>query len=200
MNSTIYDRLGEIVESNSNGFIAQCYNLYQAPAIGTLVRAGTDSPTFGIVSYVSTEGLHSDRKAIARGRNETSMSEVYAHNPQIAQLLVTSFEVISLGYSNNNQTCYGLPPCPPEIHAFVFHCSKSELDQFFTELDFLSLLAARSLSATGQADELLISSVKFMLALYPDHLLFTQRVVKELSQLLHSDLNRLKLLIRRLKL
>ena len=200
MNMSVQNRLGEIVESNSNGFVAQCYDLYQAPVIGTLVRAGTDNPTFGIVSHISTEGLNSDRKAIARGKGETSIAELYANNPQIAQLLVTSFEVVSLGYLKDSHISYGLPAQPPEIHAFVFSCSKSELDYFFTGLDFLSLLAARSISAVGQADELLISSLRFMLDLYPDHVNFTQKLVKELAQLLHADLNRLKLIIRRLKL
>ena len=194
------NRLGEIVQSNSDGFISQCYELYKAPSIGTLVRAGVEHPVFGIVCHISTEGIHSDRKAIARGQNETSVSELYSNNPQIAQLLVTNFEVASLASSINNQIFYGLPASPPKIHAFVFQCSKTELDQFYSELDFLPLLAARSLSTLGQADELLVSSLKFMISSHSEPSKFTRELVSELSRIFQTDLSRLKLLIRRLKL
>jgi len=36
-----FPRLGEVIEAGSRIFRAQCYRLYEAPALGSLVAAGT---------------------------------------------------------------------------------------------------------------------------------------------------------------
>ena len=47
------DRVGEVVESASHGFTAQCYRLYESPPLGALVR--TEAPT-------SPNGVRARRK------------------------------------------------------------------------------------------------------------------------------------------
>ena len=62
-------RLGEVVESNTNEFVTQCYELYDSPALGTLVKAGEIETVYGIVIYSSTSGLDPSRRSVARGQN-----------------------------------------------------------------------------------------------------------------------------------
>ena len=58
-------RVGEVVESTSTSFVAQCYQLEGAPALGGLLR--TDSPDiYGVVGSVTTEPLDSARPVLAK--------------------------------------------------------------------------------------------------------------------------------------
>ena len=68
-------RIGEVVESTSTSFVAQCYRLESAPALGGLVR--TDSPDiYGVVGGVTTEPLDSARPVLARGEDADTEEDV----------------------------------------------------------------------------------------------------------------------------
>ena len=70
------ERIGEIVESNTNEFVTQCYDLYTSPPIGTLIRVGETETVYGLVSYSSTAGLDPTRKPIPRGRGLGKEDEI----------------------------------------------------------------------------------------------------------------------------
>ena len=88
-------RVGEVVESASDRFVAQCYTLYESPSLGAFVRAGSEgangdgTPVYGVVYGVSTQSLDPGRPVIARGGDSASEDEVYDANPQLARLLCT---------------------------------------------------------------------------------------------------------------
>ena len=44
-------RVREVVEATSISFVAQCYRLYDAPPLGSLVRSGTP-PLYAVVSQL----------------------------------------------------------------------------------------------------------------------------------------------------
>ena len=48
------ERIGEVVGADTRRFTVQCYRLYEAPPLGTLVRTGNPS-VYAVVSEVSTE-------------------------------------------------------------------------------------------------------------------------------------------------
>ena len=50
-------RVGEVIEASTVEFTAQCYRLYDAPAIGSLVLCGEDAPTYGIVCEATTQSI-----------------------------------------------------------------------------------------------------------------------------------------------
>ena len=62
-------RLGEVVETSTTGFVAQCYQLYGAPPLGALVRAGRPHPAYGVVHQVTTQGIDPTRRPVARGQD-----------------------------------------------------------------------------------------------------------------------------------
>ena len=70
MSELIAGRIGEIVEATTAAFTARCHELYVAPALGTLVRAGGNNPVLGIVAEVRTQSLDPSRRPIAMGVDE----------------------------------------------------------------------------------------------------------------------------------
>ena len=63
------NRAGEVIEASTTDFVAQCYELYDAPPLGSLVRTGSD-PIYGIVHGVATRSMDPARHPIPRGRDE----------------------------------------------------------------------------------------------------------------------------------
>ena len=59
--------IAEIIESSTKSIIVQCYELYQAPKLGTLIKTQDDPSIIGIVYNVFTEPLDPSRRPIARG-------------------------------------------------------------------------------------------------------------------------------------
>ena len=84
------NRAGEVIEASTAEFTAQCYELYQSPPLGSLVKT-TDSPVelYGVVYNATTASLEPGRRPIARGKEETSEEEIYRSSPQLLKLLRT---------------------------------------------------------------------------------------------------------------
>ncbi|HIC49453.1 MAG TPA: hypothetical protein EYP00_06120, partial [Dehalococcoidia bacterium] len=120
-------RIGEVIESDTNEFTTQCYELYGAPALGSLVKAGEANSVYGVVSYSHTSGLDPTRRPVARGEGLASEELVYDQNPQLNRLLTTNFRTTIVGYEVSSQIKTYLPPRPPRIHSFVMQCGNSEI-------------------------------------------------------------------------
>ena len=118
-------RIGEVVEATSTSFVAQCYQLYGAPPLGSLVRTG-DPAIQGVVYRVVTEPLDASRPVLARGESAVTEDEVFRANPQLERLLTSRFEVLILGHHARGVDFPVLPPLPPRVHAFVYACSPEE--------------------------------------------------------------------------
>jgi len=58
------DRAGEIIEASTTEFVAQCYELYQSPPLGSLVKT-TDEEVelYGIVYHAATTSIEPVQKA-----------------------------------------------------------------------------------------------------------------------------------------
>lgn len=119
-------KIGEIVETSSAGFTAQCYKLGQAPALGSLVKTRSESlEIYGIVCNVETHSIDPGRHVVARGENMEVEDEIFQANPQLARLLKTDFEVLVVGHRQGDKLYQYLPPKPAPIHSFVYTCSLS---------------------------------------------------------------------------
>ena len=119
-------RLGEVVEASTTQIIAQCYDLYTAPPLGSLVSCGMSDAAggdgdmiYGIVCEVSTRSIDPGRRPIARGRDEDDEDAVYEANPQLSRLLSTEFNAMVVGHRRDGSLYRWLAPLPPRIHSFV---------------------------------------------------------------------------------
>jgi len=190
-------RVGEVIEASTTDFVAQCYELYQSPPLGSLVKT-TDLPVelYGIVYNATTASLESGRRPIARGKDEASEEEIYRSSPQLLKLLRTEFSALVVGYRENEKLYRYLPPKPARIHGFVYLCSPDEVREFSQSFDFLNILINAHLPVS--MEELIAASLRQMSQVYEDRQKFLVAVGKELAVLLGGEFNRLKAILGRL--
>jgi len=190
-------RVGEVIEASTTDFVAQCYELYQSPPLGSLVKTA-DLPVelYGIVYNATTTSLEPGRRPIARGKDEASEEEIYKSSPQLLQLLRSEFSSLVVGYRENEKLYHYLPPKPARIHGFVYLCPPGEVKEFSQSFDFLNILINTHLPVP--ADELIAACLRQMSQVYENPHHFLVAAGKELAILLSSDFNQLKAILGRI--
>ena len=191
-------KIGEVIESGSDRFVAECYELHTPPPLGSLVRT-TDGEVeiYGVVCNASTESIDPGRRPLARGREESEEGNIYRQHPQLSRLLRTTFDTLVIGHGQGDALHHYLPPRPPRVHSFVYLCEGDEVRRFTRSLDFLAiLLGARA----GSVDEVVSACLRQAAGAHDDERAFLVRVGKELAVLLGGELNRLNAILRRIKL
>ena len=195
MNET--QRVGEVIEASTTDFTAQCYELYQLPPLGSLVKTRDQSvELYGIVYHATTASLESGRRPIARGKDEDSEEAIYQSNPQLLKLLRSEFSTLVVGYKDEKLHHY-LPPQPARIHGFVYQCTPDEVREFSQSFDFLNMLLNTHLSVP--ADELIAACLRQMSQMHENRHAFLVAAGKELAILLSGELNQLKAILGRLR-
>ncbi|MBI3978527.1 MAG: hypothetical protein HY331_10110 [Chloroflexi bacterium] len=190
-------KIGEVVEASTAEFVAQSYELHEAPEFGSLVRAtGGAFDVYGLTVRVTTASIEPGRRPIARGRDEATLADVFRNNPQIPRLLRTEFVALVVGFQANGGVCQYLPPHPPPVHGFVHPCEPAEVVAFTGRLDFLSLL----MQARGpsQPDELIAAFLRQVHRARGDRS-FLVAAGKEIALLLGGDVGRLNGILRRIR-
>ena len=205
MDGSAAQRVGEVVESASHRFQAQCYQLYQAPPLGSLVSVGSQgeaaggSPkVYGVLTGVDTQGLEPGRPVIARGAEAQREEDIYRENPQLEHLLCTRFEAAVVGYESDGFFIHHLPPEPPRIHAFVHSCTPRQVMEFTRTPGFLDLLMASGGGSQAVSDEVVASCLRLASVHHPDPRSFLVGSGKVLALLLASEPPRVNAMLRRL--
>lgn len=192
------ERLGEVIEASTTGFTAQCYELYELPPLGSLVKTTEgDIELYAIVHQATTEGLEPGRKPIARGKDEASEEAIFQSSPQLAKLLRSEFSALVVGYRNGDKIQQYLPPRPAHIHSFVHACTPEEVKVFSQAFGFLNTMVNAELETPS--DELIAASLRLMSATHEDARAFLVGAGKELAALLGQDYGRLKAILERIK-
>ncbi|MDP2718322.1 MAG: hypothetical protein Q8P44_00595 [Dehalococcoidia bacterium] len=191
-------KIGEVLEAGTGGFLAECYELYSAPAFGSLVRSSTGNlDVFAVVENTVTASREPGRLPVALGKHETSQEDIFNSHPQVAKLLRTCFKALVVGYREQNVIKHCLPYHTVRIHGFVFQCENSEVREFSRELDFLDLLVTAS--TESPRDELISACIRQMSLVQENQLEFLVTAGKTLTRLLLYENNRLNYLLRRIK-
>jgi len=192
------DRVGEVVEASTTDFVAQCYELYQSPPLGSLVKT-TDLPVeqYGVVYHATTASLEPGRRPIARGRDEAAEEDVYRSSPQLLKLLRTEFSAVIVGHRQDGKLYHYLPPRPARIHSFVYQCPPDEVREFGQSFDFLNILIGARLPVS--VEELVAAALRQMSQVYEDPRAFLVAAGKELAILLGGEFNRLRAVLGRMR-
>ena len=192
-------RIGEVVEASTTEFIAQCYELHEAPAFGSFVRAGGgEVGVLGVVANAWTGSIDPGRRPVPRGRDEAEEEDVYRHNPELPEILRTEFTATVVGFRDPDGSYHHrLPRRPCRLHSFVHALAPDEVRDFTEQLDFLPTL----LGGTGKspADELVAACVREAAGVREDNRSFVVRAGKELAILLAGDPNRLSAILRKVR-
>ena len=197
-------KFGEVVEASIDQLIGQCHRLYEAPPLGTLVRAG-DS-VYGVVSGITTTALDPTRRVIARGGDAPSEAHVYAEHPQLERLLRTDVTVSVVGHRDSGLGGSGelrqyLPSLPPHIHTFLHRCPPNEVREFFAgesgaRLDFVTTLAGGG----PMADDVLAAALREAAGCFEAPRTFLVQASRAVASLLAGDTGRVNAILRRLPL
>jgi hypothetical protein len=191
------ERVGEVVEASTTAFSAQCYELYQIPPLGSLVKCGdAAAELYGIVYNAATTSLEPGRRPIARGRDESDEEAIYRSSPQLAKLLRSQFEAVVVGHREGEKLYQRLPPRPARIHSFAYQCTPQEVMDFGKSFDFLNILLNASLPIP--AEELVGAVLRQMSQAHKDPRAFLVAAGRELAILLSGNLNRLNAILGRL--
>ena len=192
-------RVGEIIEASTTDFMAQCYELYQSPPLGSLVKTRDETvELYGIVCNAATTSLEPGRRPIARGKDEATEEEIYRSSPQLLQLLRSEFCALVVGHRHSDKLYHYLPPKPARIHGFVYLCDPEEVKEFSQSFGFLTILINTHLPVS--AEELAAASLRQMSHVYEDPHAFLVAAGKELTVLVSSDFNRLKAILGRINI
>jgi hypothetical protein len=187
------NRVGEVIEASTAQFTAQCYELYEMPPLGSLVKTGD---IYAVVSNATTTSLEPGRKPIARGKDEASEAAIYQENPQLSKLLRSEFGAVVVGHKEGGKMRHYLPPDTARIHGFVYLCPPDEVRDFSRSFGFLNILLHASLSVP--ADELIAAALRQMGRAHEDSRAFLVAAGKELASLLSADFIQLKSVLGRL--
>ncbi|MBE9482305.1 MAG: hypothetical protein IMY88_01350 [Chloroflexi bacterium] len=198
MGSVSVQRVGEVVEASTTDFIAQCYELYQSPPLGSLVKT-RDLPVelYGIVYNTTTTSIEPGRRPIARGKDEASEEGIYRASPQLLKLLRTEFNALVVGHKQDDKLYHYLPPNPARIHSFVYLCPPEEVKEFSQSFNFISILINTHLPVS--VEELISACLRQMSQVYEDRHSFLVAAGKELAILLGGEFNQLKAILGRIK-
>jgi hypothetical protein len=178
--------------------VAQCYELYQSPPLGSLVKTrDQEVELYGIVYNATTTSLEPGRRPIARGKDEVAEEEVYRSSPQLLKLLRSEFSVLVIGHRQGDKLYHYLPPKPARIHSFVYQCQPEEVKEFSQSFDFLNILVNTRLPVS--VDEIVAASLRQMSQAYEDRRAFLVAAGKELAILLSGQFNQLKAILGRIR-
>lgn len=184
----------EVIESSLNIWSAQSWQWGDIPVFGSLTTIETPERTlFGLVYHIQTGSQDPSRTVIAYQKTE---AELKKEQPQIFEFLRTTFSCLSLGYRQDSTVLYQIAPEPPKIHTFVRRATHEEIDQFFSNEQYLHLLFCFS-NQLFSLDELLLALLKQLSDL---KVLTKQRLdqfIETFSLLTANDYRRLKLFLQR---
>jgi len=198
LNAKELQRVGEVIEASTTGFTAQCYELYQSPPLGSLVKTREQElELYGVVYSATTSSLEPGRRAIARGKDETSEEDIYRSNPQLLKLLRSEFSALVVGYRQDDKLHHYLPPRPARIHGFVLLCPAQEVKEFSQSFGFLNILVNTNLPIA--TEELTAACLRQMSQAYEDGHAFLVAAGKELAVRLGGQFNQLKAILERLR-
>jgi hypothetical protein len=197
------ERIGEVIESSTISFTVGTYELLQAPAFGSLVRAQARSEgqtIYGLVYDIRTGSKEPGGRAVVRGRTYTGRDlydhEIYQEHPDLAEVLQTEFSAITVGFGEYGRIYQYLPPQPPPVHYSVYQCSDEDLVEFCRNSDFFRTVL---FAFQVPSDELLCAAVRACARAQVDGHSYLLRAGREIANLLKDDYDRLTAILRRIQ-
>ena len=191
-------RAGEVVQASTTELTAQCYQLYQLPTFGSLVKIKSpELELYALVYNATTASLEPGRKPIARGKDEKSEEAIYNSSPQLEKLLKSEFSALVVGYKEGDYIYHYLPPRPARIHSFVYLCSPQDVLDFSQSFGFLNILLNTNLQIPR--NELIAACLRQMSQVQEDRHSFLVTAGKQLATILSSDSTQLRAILERIK-
>jgi hypothetical protein len=205
--------VGEVVESSTPQFTVACYELYEAPPFGALVKAALPGrlpgpPNLGerestgggwvyaVVYDVSTGSEPPGANVTVRGRTDLHDEAIYRAYPDLPEVMRTRFMGLIVGFTDGGVVKQYLPPQPPNLHYSVYVCSADEVCAFTDQLGYLRTILT---DLHVPADELAAASIRQAQACRPLDPAFALRAGRQLALLLKEEYDRLRAILSRIE-
>ena len=189
-------KIGEVIKSSTESFMAECYELHASPSFGSLVRTKEGNiDIYAVVSGASTSSIEAGRRPIARGRDDVNEEDIYLSNPQLEKLMRTEFTALVVGHGDSGKVSQYMPPRPARIHSFVYSCESDEVAIFNQSLAYLSMLV----DVPERSNELIAAALRNAAAAYSEPMAFLVRAGKELALMIAGDTNRLNIILKKVR-
>lgn len=188
----------EVIESSLSGWLAQSWEWKTFPSFGSFVAIEEKNRTiFGIVHQVQTGSMDPTRYPFPYKKTE---EELLLEQPQIFELLKTTFSCATIGYKDRNKSTidYLLSPEPPKIHTFISTPDREILQKFLSHTHYIHLLFIHA-SQIFNLDELILALLKQQAQ---QNLLTTQKLdsfIQTYSLVVGNDYRRIKLFLQRVE-
>jgi hypothetical protein len=130
--------IGEVTAASTTRFAAVSREVFVAPRFGSLVKVAGPITTYGVVGYVETASFDSQRRPVAFG---LPWEQLAREQPQLMELLQTSFQVVIVAFADADGLHHWLPPHPPRVHDSVEACDPTEVAAVTDSGEFIRGLA-----------------------------------------------------------
>ena len=144
-------RIGEVIEANTGGFVAEAQLLHAPPALGSIAvirDSGVD--TLAFVTSAETAPKDAGRRPTARGGDYDTEDEFYERHPEISRLIRTTFSAVIVAHRADGRLYAYLPPRPPRLHAFVYPGGVDDIANLASDALTLQNIAAAQMDATNE--------------------------------------------------
>jgi hypothetical protein len=202
--------IGEVVESSTPQFTVACYQLYEAPPFGSLVKAALPgSPpappnvggreggwVYAVVYDVSTGSEPPGANVSVRGRTDLHDEAIYRAYPDLEQVMCTRFMALTVGFVDGGVMRQYLPPHPPKLHYSVYACTAEEVCAFTEQLSYLRTIL---MNLQLPSDELAAAAIRQARDCRPLDPTFALRAGRQLAQLLKEEYDRLRAILSRIE-
>jgi hypothetical protein len=185
-------RIGEIIETNTLGFVTKSDELHEHPPLGSLVKVrdpGGQDYAYAVVSFGQTASPEPGRRAVARGGGGVHDEAIYQAHPQLPHILQTEFHATLVGWVEGEKVRQHLPPQPPRLHYDVLACTADEVRGFSERLPYFRML----LNAPGElpGEQLLAAHIRATYRQRGDDATWLERAARQAAALLKGDYERL---------
>lgn len=189
--AVVRQRIGEVIETSTLGFVAECDELHGLPPLGSLVRVhgALDDVIYGIVTFGQTASIEPGRRVVRRGSAHVRDDEIYRENPELQHVLRSVFSAAAIAYRRGGTLSYLLPPLPPPLHYSVETVPGDEARSVTDDPRYLVLLS--QFRGEIAADQLLAAHVRYVYDMRGGDRSWLERAAREVARILKHDYDRL---------
>jgi hypothetical protein len=185
------DRIGEIIETSTVGFVAECDELHRLPPLGSLVRVrgAHDEKLYAVVTYGETGSIDPGRRVVRRGSAELRDQAIYQQNPELRHVLRSIFTAAAIAYRREGRLWHLLPPLPPPLHYSVERVPITEVREVTDQTRYFAILA--QYRGEVAADQLLAAHARHLYEMRGGDRDWLERAARELARIFKHEYDRL---------
>ncbi|MFP4324008.1 MAG: hypothetical protein ACLFTK_16255 [Anaerolineales bacterium] len=187
--------IGRVLRASTEGFTCgtRSQEIHQ-PSLGAFVQTRHADSALIVIGLITAIRIHDD-PLVRQLIMASNMDESTLRDQRENRLVPVEIEVLSIGYIEDDQPRYNLPPRPPLSLDPVLLCVPDEITYFTQEPDFLRLiLNAHNIAATdligatvrkaadarpdGLREQFLIEAGRYLAGLLSHDLVMLQHILK----------------------